>query len=389
MAVSAVQDPNNQDALDLSRLLARTLKKGRAGERRRRKRLRAKVFELSNPIHSAREAGLRYVSDSMTGIRRIRSGKGFVYKNGTQKKISDPKIIQRIKALAIPPAWTDVWICPLSEGHLQATGRDARKRKQYRYHPRWKEVRDFAKFDRMILFGETLPVVREQVEKDLSLAGLPRDKVLATIVRLLEITLIRVGNDEYAKQNGSYGLTTMRNHHVKIYGTTIQFRFKGKSGIAHNLGIKDRRLASIIQKCQEIPGYELFQYIDENGQPIDVDSSDVNDYLRRISGHDFTAKDFRTWAATVLAGMALKIQSASAEQEKRTKKKMNEAVASVARLLGNTPTVCRKSYIHPGVLDGYMEGTLQKAWESFSEKDAIQGLAEEECAVLSFLRSCS
>jgi DNA topoisomerase-1 len=387
MAVSAVQDANNQAALDLSLLLARTLKKGRSAERQRRKRLRAKVFELSNPLHSAREAGLRYVSDTMSGIRRLRSGKGFLYKNGTDKRITDPKILQRIKALAIPPAWKDVWICPVPEGHLQATGRDARNRKQYRYHPRWKVVRDFAKFDRMVVFGETLPVIRDRVEKDLALPGLPRDKVLATIVRLLEITLIRVGNDEYAKQNGSYGLTTMRNHHVKIYGSTIQFRFKGKSGIVHNLGVKDRRLARIIQKCQEIPGYELFQYLDENGQPVDVDSSDVNDYLRRISGHDFTAKDFRTWAATVLAGMALKIQSDSSEQQKRTKKQMNEAIASVAQLLGNTPSVCRKSYIHPGVLDGYMEGTLQRAWESFSEKDAIQGLAEEECAVLSFLRS--
>jgi len=234
-----------------------------------------------------------------------------------------------------------------------------------------------------------LPIIRRQVEKDLALSGLPRDKVLATIVRLLEITLIRVGNDEYAKENGSYGLTTMRNHHVKIYGSTIEFRFKGKSGIVHNLGIKDRRLARIIQKCQEIPGYELFQYIDENGRPVDIDSSDVNDYLRRISGHDFTAKDFRTWAATVLAGVALKIQAEAQDRQKRTKKRMSEALATVAQLLGNTPAVCRKSYIHPGILDGYIEGSLQKSWDSFSDKDAIQGLAQEECTVLSFLRSCS
>jgi DNA topoisomerase-1 len=378
-----------QDALDLSNLLNKTLKEGRVSKLKQRRKLQAKVFLLTDPIRSAKEAGLRYVNDTKPGIRRIKSGRGFTYKNGSTKPIHDSRILQRIKALAIPPAWKDVWICPTSEGHLQATGRDSRNRKQYRYHPRWKEVRDLCKFDRMIAFGEVLPVIRELVEKDLTLPGLPREKVLATIVRLLEITLIRVGNDEYAKQNGSYGLTTMRNHHVSIYGSNIHFRFKGKRGILHNVGIKNRLIARILQKCQEIPGYELFQYIDENGEPVNIDSSDVNDYLRGISGQDFTAKDFRTWAATVLAGMALKLGNESSNGGKKTKKQINEAIARVAKSLGNTPAVCRKSYIHPDLLDGYLEGDFERCWEAFSEKDEIAGLAFEECVVLSFLRSRS
>jgi DNA topoisomerase-1 len=230
MDTPLLRDPTNADALNLSRLLSKTLKRGRPRDINRRRKLREKVFLLSNPVRSAREAGLRYVLDTMPGIRRIRSGRGFTYKNGTAKAIRDPKILQRIKALAIPPAWEDVWICPIPEGHLQATGRDSRKRKQYRYHPKWKEVRDLCKFDRMIQFGESLPLIRERVDKDLALPGLPRDKVLATIVRLLETTLIRVGNDEYARENGSYGLTTLRNNHVQLNGSHIKFRFKGKGG---------------------------------------------------------------------------------------------------------------------------------------------------------------
>jgi DNA topoisomerase-1 len=387
MATPALQDPINQDVLNLSNLLAKTLKRGRRIDTNRRRRLRTKIFLLSNPIRSAREAGLRYVSDDRPGIRRIRAGSGFSYKNGNNRPIRDPKILQRIKALAIPPAWKDVWICALPEGHLQATGRDARNRKQYRYHPRWQEVRDLQKFDRMILFGEALPAIRQRVEKDLSLNGMPKEKVLATIVRLLEITLIRVGNDEYAKENGSYGLTTLRNKHVQIYGSTVKFRFKGKGGKLHEVGIKDRRLARILQKCQEIPGYELFQYKNEEGEYVTVDSSDVNDYLREITGQDFTAKDFRTWAATVLSGMALNLVSESLNGTKRTKKSLNEAICKVSQLLGNTPAVCRKSYIHPDILDGYLEGDLQKSWEKFSDKDVLNGLAREECIVLSFLRS--
>ena len=387
MDTPALQDPTNQDALNLSRLLSNTLKRGRAGDLKRRRRLREKVFLLSDPIRSAREAGLRYVLDTMPGIRRIRSGRGFTYKNGTNKAIRDAKILQRIKVLAIPPAWEDVWICPIPEGHLQATGRDSRKRKQYRYHPRWKEVRDLCKFDRMIQFGESLPLIRERVEKDLALPGHPRNKVLATIVKLLEITLIRVGNDEYAKENGSYGLTTLRNNHVRLDGAHIKFRFKGKGGKLHEVGIKDKHIARIIQKCQEIPGYELFQYENEQGEYVSVDSSDVNAYLREITGQDFTAKDYRTWAASVLTGMALQIQCASLNGGNRTKKMMNEAICNVARLLNNTPTVCRKSYIHPDVLDGYLDGNLQKNWENFSEKNGLKGLAREECIVLSYLRT--
>jgi DNA topoisomerase-1 len=387
MDTPLLQDPTNADALNLSRLLSKTLKRGRPRDINRRRKLREKVFLLSNPVRSAREAGLRYVLDTMPGIRRIRSGRGFTYKNGTAKAIRDPKILQRIKALAIPPAWEDVWICPIPEGHLQATGRDSRKRKQYRYHPKWKEVRDLCKFDRMIQFGESLPLIRERVDKDLALPGLPRDKVLATIVRLLETTLIRVGNDEYARENGSYGLTTLRNNHVQLNGSHIKFRFKGKGGKLHEVGIKDRHIARILQKCQEIPGYELFQYENEQGEYVTVDSSDVNTYLREITGQDFTAKDFRTWAATVLAGMALKIQSDALNGGKRTKKMMNVAICTVASLLNNTPAVCRKSYVHPDILDGYLDGNLHKSWENFSEKNALKGLAREECIILSYLRT--
>ena len=388
MTISALQDLTNPDTLSLSRLLANSLKRGRSGERILSRKLRAKVFLMIDPIQSAQEAGLRYVLDAMPGIRRVRAGRGFSYKNGNNQTVRDPKTLQRIKALAIPPAWESVWICSTPEGHLQATGRDARKRKQYRYHPRWKEVRDLCKFDRMIEFGEALPLIRERVDKDLALPGLPREKVLATIVRLLEITLIRIGNDEYAKQNGSYGLTTLRNNHVQIYGSTVKFRFKGKGGKPHEVGIKDRHLARIILKCQEIPGYELFQYINEEGESLSVDSSDVNTYLREITGQYFTAKDFRTWAATVLAGMALKLQGDSSNGAKRTKKQVKDAITNVANLLRNTPAVCRKSYIHPGVLDGYLEGDLEKSWQNFSEKDAVKGLAFEESVVLSYLRTC-
>ena len=385
MATDVLQDTSNPDVLDLSRLLSKTLKRGRSGEVRMRRQLRKKVFLLSDPIRSAQEAGLRYITDTVPGIRRIRNGRGFVYKNGSDKAVRDPKILQRIKALAIPPAWEEVWICPFAEGHLQATGRDSRKRKQYRYHPRWKEVRDLCKFDKMIAFGEALPLIRDRVEKDLALPGLQKNKVLATIVRLLEITLIRVGNDEYARENGSYGLTTLRNKHVKIQGSTIKFRFKGKGGKLHEVGMQDRHIASILLKCQEIPGHCLFQYESEDGEYVTVDSSDVNTYLREITGQDFTAKDYRTWAATVLAGMALHVQPDFTDR--RTKKALNAAICNVSRLLNNTPTVCRKSYIHPDILAGYLEGSLQKSWQNFSEKEAVKGLAREECIVLSYLRS--
>ena len=250
---------------------------------------------MPDPVASAKAAGLRYVTDTSPGIRRRRSGKGWAYFGPAGKVIQDPEERLRINSLAIPPAWTDVWICPRANGHLQATGRDARGRKQYRYHPDWREVRDETKFTKMIAFAEALPGIRERVEENLKLRGMPREKVLAAVIKLLETTLIRVGNDEYAKQNESYGLTTLHSDHVEVSGSTIQFEFRGKSGVQHSVGVRDRRLARIIERCQELPGEELFTYVDENGETRNVDSGEVNDYLREITGHDFTAKDFRTW----------------------------------------------------------------------------------------------
>src|SRR3989440_9990350 len=257
--------------------------------------------ELVDPIESARAAGLRYVSDLSSGIRRKRAGKGFAYSNGEGRDIRDSGTIRRIKGLAIPPAWTDVWICPDPRGHLQATGRDARRRKQYRYHSRWREVRDAVKYDRMLAFAAALPKIREQTDRDLERPGMPREKVLAAIVRLLEETRIRVGNEEYRRENGSFGLTTLRNRHADVIGSQVHFTFKGKSGKQHKLRLEDRQLARIIKRCQDIPGQELFQYIDEDGEPKALESDDVNAYLKEISGEDFTAKDFRTWAGTILA----------------------------------------------------------------------------------------
>ena len=327
------------------------------------------------------------MTDSSPGIQRKRSGKGFVYADTNGKTIRDPDVLRRIRSLVIPPAWRDVWICPLANGHLQATGRDARNRKQYRYHARWKEVRDSTKFERMVAFGHALSNIRDHVEHDLTLPGLPRDKVLATVVRLLELTLIRVGNEEYAKANGSYGLTTLRDRHVDIYGSTIRFRFLGKSKKKHEVGIRDQRLARILKKCQEIPGYELFQYINESGEAAPIDSSDVNEYLRQIAGEDFTAKDFRTWTATVLAAMACQRLT----EEKPTKKQLVQAVELVANLLGNTPSVCRKCYIHPAILDGYLEGKLTKimSGKNGHKNPSLQGLAPEEVSVLHYLKSVS
>jgi len=318
----------------------------------------------------------------------LRAGKGFRYVDADQKPVSDKAILRRIKSLAIPPAWVDVWICPISNGHLQATGRDAKGRKQYRYHPHWRVIRDLTKFDRMLAFGELMPVIRSRVENDLALTGLPREKVLATIVRLLELTLIRVGNEEYVRSNQAYGLTTMRDNHVKIYGSEIRFRFKGKGGKAHDVGIKDRRLARIVSQCRDIPGQELFQYVDEKGEYQSIDSSDVNAYIREISGQDFTAKDFRTWVATVLTATALKLIAGS-DSGHVTKKQMLQAIEMVAGYLGNTPAICRKSYIHPAILDGYLNGDLIKAIKSNVNSAAVEGLAPEEVSVLAYLRQIS
>jgi DNA topoisomerase I len=340
-----------------------------------------------DPVESAKAAGLRYVSDTTPGIRRKRAGKHWRYIAPDGTTIDDPDQIKRINSLAIPPAYTDVWISPDPRGHLQATGRDAKGRKQYRYHARWREVRDENKYGRMIVFARALPAIREQVERDLSLPGLPRKKVLATVVRLLETTLIRVGNEEYAKSNKSFGLTTMRDRHVDVEGARVRFHFVGKSGKQHQITLNDRRLAKIVKRCRDIPGYDLFQYIDDDGKQVDVKSDDVNAYLREISGQEFTAKDFRTWAGTVLACMALQeFEQVDAEAQK--KKNIVRAVERVAERLGNTPAVCRKSYVHPAVLDSYLDGSLLDTLQQRVEAefaDTLKNLRPEEAAVLGLL----
>jgi DNA topoisomerase I len=339
-------------------------------------------------VQSARSAGLRYVSDSSPGITRRRTSDGFVYLDRAGEPITDERDVQRIRKLAIPPAWTDVWICPFANGHLQATGRDAKGRKQYRYHPRWRAVRDETKYARMIAFAEALPGIRRQVNEDLGLRGLARRKVLAAVVRLLETTFIRVGNEEYARENGSFGLTTMRDRHVAIEGSTVRFSFKGKAGKRHTVDISDRRLATIVGRCRDLPGYELFQYIDEGGEQQVVDSADVNDYLREVTGQDFTAKDFRTWAGTLLAALALE-EFETFDSQAQCKKNIVRAIEDVAKQLGNTPSICRKCYIHPAVLDGYVDGlTLQTFKERTAQAIAqrLDGLTPEEGAVLAFLQ---
>jgi DNA topoisomerase I len=309
-----------------------------------------------DPLESAKAAGLRYVNDErLPGIRRVGPKNRVRYVLPDGRTLADRREIQRIKSLGIPPAWTDVWICPLANGHLQATGRDARGRKQYRYHARWREVRDEVKYGRLVAFAEALPAIRRRTEQDLKRSGLPRSKVLAAVVQLLEKTLIRVGNEEYARQNGSVGLTTMKDGHAKVGRGRVRFQFKGKSGIAHAIDLQDRRLARIVKACRDLPGYELFQYIDDDGKTQTIDSADVNQYLREISGQDFTAKDFRTWAGTVLAARALAgVERFSSRAQ--AKRNIVSAIESVAHRLGNTRAVCRRCYIHPAILDAYMEG---------------------------------
>lgn len=341
-----------------------------------------------DPKQAAEEAGLRYVLDDRPGITRHRAGKGFFYRDTSGERITDKKAIERINSLAIPPAWTDVWICPSPNGHLQATGRDTKGRKQYRYHPRWRESRDENKYEHMIAFGKALPAIRERVDQDLRKRGLPKEKVVAAVVHLLEATLIRVGNDQYAKENKSYGLTTMRDRHVDINGSTISFNFNGKAGIEHEIDLQDRRLAAIVKRCQDLPGQHLFQYIDENGDRQAVDSSDVNDYLKEITGEHFTAKDFRTWAGTMLAAEAL---SGFEEFDSETKAKHNvvEAIESVSKKLGNTPSICRKCYVHPAVIDAYLEGDTVKTLEQRAERELqmnLEKLAPEEAAVMALLQ---
>lgn len=310
-----------------------------------------------SPIESAKSAGLRYVCDGARGIRREMGPLGFRYVGLDGKVIRKAAELKRIRMLAIPPAWTDVWICADPRGHLQATGRDARGRKQYRYHNDWRACRDETKFDRMQAFAAALPGVRARTEDDLARPGLPREKVLAAVVQLLEKSLIRVGNDEYAKANRSFGLTTLRNQHVDVKGSTLRFEFRGKSGVRHSVDVNDRRLARIVKQCRELPGQELFQYIDEDGRHQDVTSQDVNAYLQEITGDDFTAKDFRTWAGTVLAAVALRTTEV-APSIMQAKKNVVQAIEAVAGMLGNTRSVCRKSYIHPAVIDAYMDGSI-------------------------------
>lgn len=346
---------------------------------------------VTDPAESAKAAGLRYVTDAKPGIRRKRQGKGFRYVGPDGSPMHDAEVMRRIKSLVIPPAWTNVWICTNPNGHLQATGRDARGRKQSRYHPRWREVRDETKYHRMLLFGNALPAIRKRVEQDLSLPGLSREKVLAAIVRLLETTFIRIGNQEYAKENGSYGLTTMRNKHVSVKGATVTFDFKGKSGREHTIDLHDRRLAAIIKRCHDLPGYELFQYIDPEGNRHSIDASDVNEYLRQITNEDFTAKDFRTWAGTVLA-CAMLHELDPPETQTQAKKNVVEAIKRVANRLGNTPSVCRKCYVHPAVLESYMGGAvietakkdLTHEVENELEKD-LNALREEEKDLMKML----
>jgi DNA topoisomerase-1 len=339
-----------------------------------------------DPIESARVAGLLYVTDEGPGIRRCRAGESFTYISPDGEPFQDPKRLQQIQSLRIPPAWTNVWICPLECGHLQATGRDAKHRKQYRYHPLWDEIRGQTKYHRMVIFGEALPCIRETVEHDLNRRGLVRERLLATVVRLLEATMIRVGNEEYARQNNHFGLTTMRNRHVDVEGSTIRFHFVGKSGVKQDVQVQDPRLARIVKRCREIPGHHLFEYIDDQGHVRPVGSGDVNDYLKAISGHDFTAKDFRTWAGTLLAVQAL-WETGPWQSETQAKNNIVHAIDRVRERLGNTRAVCRKFYVHPAVLEAYLEGKLPSPCSDPEPDGSCPGLSPLETAVLAFLKS--
>lgn len=344
--------------------------------------------QLTKPEVSARVVGLRYVTDQMPGIRRERSGQGFRYRYPTGDLVTDAEVLKRLKSLVIPPAWTDVWICPDPCGHLQATGRDDRGRKQNRYHPRWREIRDDTKYARLLAFGKALPRLRRKVQADLRLRGLPKNKVLATVVRLLELSLIRVGNEEYARENDSFGLTTLRDRHVQVNGSKVRFHFRGKAGKWHDVDLSDRHLARIVKSCQELPGQELFQYVDEEGHRQPINSEDVNQYLRESCGQDFTAKDFRTWAGTILAALALR-EIAKFNSAAQARKNIVRAVEAVATRLGNTTSVCRKCYIHPEILDSYLDGTLVRTLQRRAEKQMGRGLSQlrpEEAAVLGLLQ---
>jgi DNA topoisomerase-1 len=345
---------------------------------------------LEEHIESAAAAGLSYVTDSMPGIRRKRRGRGFVFLGVDGAPVDDEEQLRRFRSLVIPPAWTDVWICPEPSGHLQVTARDAKGRKQYRYHPSYRQIRDETKFGRMFSFADVLQTIRERVERDLKRPDHSREKVLATVVSLLEKTLIRVGTDEYARDNGSYGLTTLRRKHVAVNGAKIRFEFRGKSGILHTVSLTDRRIARIVQRCQEIRGEELFKYVTPDGGRQQVDAVDINDYLREITGReDVTAKDFRTWAGTMLAAAALRGLGV-ASSERQAKSNVVKAIDEVARRLGNTRAVCRKYYVHPTLLEAYMRGEVvppppdEEGGERRGTMHAM--LRREEAAVLACLQ---
>lgn len=328
---------------------------------------------------SAKAVGLSYVSDTKPGITRKIISRKFAYFTADGKRIRNAEEIKRINALVIPPAYRDVWICTSPNGHLQATGRDARGRKQYRYHPRWREIRDATKYERMLAFGSALPLLRRKIDAHLKLPGMPREKILATVVRLLESTLIRVGNEEYAKENRSYGLTTLRSRHVDIQGDTIRFEFRGKSGKEHKVNISDPRLAKVIRRCMDLPGQELFQYVEEDGSHRSIDSADVNDYLRELTGSEFTAKDYRTWAGSILAMIELLKLPFSSEAQ--AKADIVLTIKAVARRLGNTAAICRKCYVHPALLDAYAQGQL-----TIAESKRQARLQAPEVALIDFLK---
>jgi DNA topoisomerase-1 len=337
----------------------------------------------------AREAHLRYTSDDAPGFHRKRQRAGFTYLDEKGRTVRDRLTLNRIQHLVIPPAWKEVWISPHENGHLQASGRDARGRKQYRYHDRWRLHRDESKFHRILSFARMLPKIRRKVGRGLSLQGMPREKVLATVVKLLESSLIRVGNEEYARDNKSYGLTTMKNRHARISRGQIRFTFRGKSGKYHEVRVRNRRLAAIVKRCQDLPGQELFVYQDENGEPHSLTSQDVNDYLHSIAGDEFTAKDFRTWAGTVLAATALR-EFKKVTRKNEAKRNIVTAIEAVARMLGNTPAVCRKCYIHPQILDLYLGGdTIETVQNRMSAKidRQLSRLKPEEAAVLVLLKT--
>jgi DNA topoisomerase I len=337
---------------------------------------------------TAEEAGLVYVCDDDKGLRRERDGQGFAYFNAQGDRVTDEAALDRIRRLAIPPAWTEVWICAKPNGHLQATGRDARGRKQYRYHPQFRQLRESTKYEHMLEFARALPALRRTLAQHMALRGLPREKVLATVVHLLESTLIRIGNDDYARHNRSYGLTTLRSPHVSVEGSKLRFNFKGKSGKTWRLSVHDRRVARIVKACQELPGQRLFQYFDEEGELREVSSVDVNAYLREITGRDVTAKDFRTWGGTVMAALALQ-ELEAADSKAGVKKNVRAAIEQVASRLGNTPTICRKCYVHPEIFSCYEQGELLlKVGPTESSKNAAPGLlGPEETAVLTLLQA--